>query len=83
MVSMPTLETVVNTTSVPMGLLTNTAALEELSGTRTVSTVTGQLMWTAVQVDINIIICYYLCHKEEKCRPQQQQQPQYLSLLPL
>ena len=59
MVSMLTQETVVNTTSALMGLLTTTAALEELSGTRTVSTVTGQLMWTAVQVDMNIIIIIF------------------------
>ena len=56
MVSTLTQETVANTTSVPMGILTTTAVLEELSGVRTVSTVTGQLMWTAVQVDKNIIV---------------------------
>ena len=48
--SMQTPETVVNITNVLMGLLTTTAVLLGPSGTRTVSTVTGQLMWTAVQV---------------------------------
>ena len=50
---MPTLETVVNITSVPMGLPTTTVVLLEHSGARPVSTVTGQLMWS---VDICQII---------------------------
>ena len=52
MVSMLTLETVLNITSALMELLTTTAVLPELSGTKTVSTVTGQRMWCATQVDI-------------------------------
>ena len=51
---MQTLETVVNITNVLMGLLITTAVLLEHSGTRTVSTVTGQLMWPAVQVDLDM-----------------------------
>ena len=59
MVSMPTLETVVNITSVPMGLPTTTVVLLEHSGARPVSTVTGQLMWSVeVQVAINIYCTY-------------------------
>ena len=56
---MLTPETVVNITSVLTGLLITTAALLEPSGTRAVSTVTGLTMWTAVQVDLNIVVTFY------------------------
>ena len=49
---MLTLKTVLNITSALMELLTTIAVIMELFGTKTVSTVTGQRMWCATQVDI-------------------------------
>ena len=83
---MLTPETVVNITSVLTGLLITTAVLLEPFGTRAVYTVTGLIMWIAVQVDLNnnrILLIKYNKEEVEEGRAQQRPQPPYLSPRPL